>query len=316
MLTFYHQTPAGIVKSTSIAEMTTMPREAILWVDLNCPSQSEEQLVEEWFQVEIQTRQEAEEIEYSSRYFEGNTFTRINSSFLTRKGDALMPDVVSFVIQGSRIISYRCADLKAFADTVRKFKVNQHLFQTGIDFMLSIFENRIDMDADLLESVAKEITEISRQHLKPDQTDAKDLVRINALQENVMRYRENIIDNQRSVSAMLRSEVFEAVTKEKLRIMIKDIGSLVDYTAFSFERLEYMQNTLLGLINLQQNTTIKIFTVVTVIFMPPTLIASLYGMNFRFMPELEWSFGYPLALGLMIGSSLLTFWIFKRNRWL
>ncbi|GIV38349.1 MAG: hypothetical protein KatS3mg033_0149 [Thermonema sp.] len=104
--------------------------------------------------------------------------------------------------------------------------------------------------------------------------------------------------------------------KERLRIVIKDINSLLQHADFSFQRLEYLQNTFLGLVNIEQNHVIKIFTVVTVVFLPPTLIASIYGMNFDYMPELKWTYGYPFSLALMIFSSVLFLWYFKRKKWL
>jgi magnesium transporter len=131
-----------------------------------------------------------------------------------------------------------------------------------------------------------------------------------------MIFRESIIDKQRVTSALLKSDYFINDYRERIRIMIKDIGSLLDHTAFNFERLEYLQNTFLGLVNIEQNKIIKIFTVVTVIFMPPTLIASMYGMNFHFMPELQWKYGYPAAIAFMVLSSLWTLLFFKRKKWL
>ena len=131
-----------------------------------------------------------------------------------------------------------------------------------------------------------------------------------------MLIRENIIDKQRVISVILKSERFPTDTYPKLSIMIKDVGSLINHTDFSFERLEYLQNTFLGLINIEQNKIIKIFTVASVVFMPPTLIASIYGMNYKFMPELQWEFGYMFALGLMLFSSMLTLFIFKKKNWL
>jgi magnesium transporter len=118
------------------------------------------------------------------------------------------------------------------------------------------------------------------------------------------------------VSLMLKNMEFTDDEKERLRILNKDIDSLVDHTNFLFERLEYLQNTFLGLVNIDQNKIIKIFTMVSVIIMPPTLIASMYGMNFKFMPELDWRLGYPMSLLLMVGSSVVTWIIFKRHKWL
>jgi magnesium transporter len=142
------------------------------------------------------------------------------------------------------------------------------------------------------------------------------ILRISDYQELTMMLRENIIDKQRVLSALLRSDFLPRDCDDRLRIILKDIASLLSYTEFSFERLEYLQNTFLGLLGLEQNKVIKIFTVATVIFMPPTLIASLYGMNFHFMPELEWEFGYAFALFLMLGSSAATLLYFKGRKWL
>jgi len=128
--------------------------------------------------------------------------------------------------------------------------------------------------------------------------------------------RESVIDKQRLVSAFLKSELLPKENIEKLRILIKDISSLIDYSKFNFERLEYLQDTFLGLVNMEQNKIIKIFTVVSVIFLPPTLIASIYGMNFKVMPELSWKLGYPISLVLMVASSIGTLWFFKKKNWL
>jgi magnesium transporter len=128
--------------------------------------------------------------------------------------------------------------------------------------------------------------------------------------------RENIIDKQRLVSSLMKSNLFPEEYMNVLRIMIKDIGSLIEHNKFAFERLEYLQDTFMGLVNIEQNRIIKIFTVATVAFMPPTLIASIYGMNFSFIPELNWDYGYLFAIGIMILSSVLTLVYFKKKNWL
>ena len=115
---------------------------------------------------------------------------------------------------------------------------------------------------------------------------------------------------------MIRIPEFNKIENERLKIIMNDITSLIQHSQFSSERLEYLQNTFLGLANIEQNQVIKIFTVVTVVFMPPTLIASIYGMNFTFMPELKWAAGYPFAIALMILSSIIFLWYFKRKKWL
>jgi magnesium transporter len=131
-----------------------------------------------------------------------------------------------------------------------------------------------------------------------------------------MLLRENIIDKQRVVSSMLRSEFIPTELQPKLTIIIKDINSLVEHIKFSFDRLDYLQDTFLGYVNIEQNKIIKIFTIVSVIFMPPTLIASIYGMNFTFMPELNKKWGYPIAILSMVFSSLFILYYFKKRKWL
>lgn len=131
-----------------------------------------------------------------------------------------------------------------------------------------------------------------------------------------MLIRENIFDRQRILSGIQRSERFPNDIYPRLQLMVRDVNSLISHADFSFERLDYLQDTALGLITIEQNNTTKIFTIASVIFMPATLVASLYGMNFKFMPELEWKYGYVFALVLMFGLSGLTYFVFKRRKWL
>jgi magnesium transporter len=186
----------------------------------------------------------------------------------------------------------------------------------SLQILLTIIENQIDLDADFIEYVSRLTTDISKQLTKERSLKEDVLINITELQENTILARESIVDKQRLVSSLMKSRNITEAEMERLRIIIKDIGSILQHTQFSFERLEYLQNTFLGLVNIEQNKVIKIFTVVTVVFMPPTLIASIYGMNFHFMPELKWPFSYPLAIALMIASSLLFLWYFKRKKWL
>lgn len=207
-------------------------------------------------------------------------------------------------------------ELKAFADTIRKFYINFKAYPTGYHVLIALFETRIDLDADLVENVAKEIAVLGRRISIADELDEELILNISKLQDTTMLIRENVIDKQRVISGILKSERFPNDTSPKLSIMTKDVGSLINHTDFSFERLEYLQDTFLGLINIEQNKIIKIFTVASVVFMPPTLIASIYGMNFKFLPELQWRYGYLFSLGLMLLSSSLTLIIFKKKKWL
>lgn len=289
----------------------------LIWIDLQNPPIQEIEEIEKHFNLNIPTRLQQEEIESSSRYTETDDCIIANSTFLQVDDNLNFENIhVSFVIKDDLLVTYREGLLRSFAECVKKIKTNHKPFINNKMILLALFETRVDFDADLIENISRKISFISKQLTNEHAPEAELLKQITTYQESTMHLRENIIDKQRVISSMLRSGEFNGDERERLRIIIKDINSLIDHTNFLFERLEYLQNTFLGLVNIDQNKIIKIFTVVTVIFMPPTLIASLYGMNFKFIPELTWAFGYPFAILLMISSSLLALLFFKKQKWL
>lgn len=304
----------NVKKVESLKELDDLNE--IIWVDLQDPSPTQVAEIETSFLVSFMTEQEQAEIETSSRYIESADRITANSNFLQFYGEEYVNNPVSFVLKDQILFTYRESDLRAFADTVRKIKQLATTTQNGAQVMLSLFESRIDLDADMIENISREVSIISKRLGINKRVNESVLLSVSEYQELTMVLRENIFDKQRVVSAMLRSDKFNAPEHDKLRIIIKDINSLLEHTAFNFERLEYLQDTFLGLVNIEQNKIIKIFTVASVLFMPPTLIASIYGMNFRSMPELNWSAGYPFAIGLMVLSSIITLFFFRRRGWL
>ncbi|MCW3080961.1 MAG: hypothetical protein JWR87_2391 [Segetibacter sp.] len=311
------QKEGGLTWEKNPVSLSPVGCEKIVWLDLQSSSQEEKRLVERKFEIELFTPQEAAEIESSSRYFEDEDNIEANNAFIVYENKSYTTDQVSFILRKGILFTLRDADLKSFAWTVKKlraFKASAAV--SGIQVLLTILESQIDLDADFIEYVTKLTTEISRELTKEKSLKEDILIRIAKLQENTILARESIVDKQRLVSSLNKSKNIAEEEKSRLRIVIKDIGSILQHTQFCFERLEYLQNTFLGLVNIEQNKVIKIFTVVTVVFMPPTLIASIYGMNFKFMPELTWHLGYPLSISLMLLSSLIFLWFFKKNKWL
>jgi len=295
------------------------PKEAekIIWVDLQSPDETEKKTVETVFKIEFQSPQEIAEIESSSRYYEDHEGIEANSTFVVAENHSYTARQISFILRGETLFTLRHADLKSFADTVRKLKtVKSSIVKNGSQIWLYLLEARIDLDADFIENLSRQTNATSRLLTKEKNYAEATLIRITQLQENMILIRESITDKQRLVSSLLKSHFIADAENERLRIIIRDINSLLQHTEFGFERLEYLQNTFLGLVNIEQNQVIKIFTVVTVVFMPPTLIASIYGMNFHHMPELKWLAGYPLALALMVFSSMIFLWYFKKKKWL
>ncbi|MDR1348752.1 MAG: magnesium/cobalt transporter CorA [Prevotellaceae bacterium] len=316
MFSIYYKIQNTIIQSADIKILQKTDCQDIIWIDLNDPTGDEKREVEIFLETEIQSRAQAEEIESTSRYFETENAIFANTNFLISQPESFIYDTVSFTLCKNILITLHNSDLRTLTETGRKLQRNPQLMPTGFHLMIAILEQRIDLDADMIEGIAKEIAYMSKQTSLGEKVDEEQLLYINQMQENTMLIRENIIDKQRVLSSILRSNKFPHDLYQKLNFMIKDINSLINHTDFSFERLEYLQNTLLGLINIEQNKIIKIFTVATVIFAPPTLIASIYGMNFKIIPELNWVAGYPFAIGLMVIVSLIILWYFRKKKWL
>jgi len=298
--------------SKDIASLKQMPLSNVLWIDLNDVPEDAESELEQFLKIYIQEEEEMEEIEISSRYIETEDTLVANSKFLLDNYDE---EPVSFIVKNNILVSVRSQELRSFNETVKKMFANPRNYPNGYYILVALLETRVEYDADMIEDMTREITRLSNQ-LKNDDVSDDILIAIKELQEKTMLIRENIVDKQRVCSNMLKSEMFPTEAKNKLTIIIKDINSLFEHTRFSFDRLEYLQDTFLGLVNIQQNKIIKIFTIVSVIFLPPTLVASMYGMNFDFMPELHWRYGYLWAIGLMVLFVLFILWYFKHKKWL
>lgn len=314
MVRIFYKDGKQVKKETDVREVGHLRN--LMWVDLQSASQEEEEWIETKCDISFQTPQEIIEIESSARYFEQNNTINANSNFLKADSDGYHFYPVSFMIRDNVLFTYRHGDSRSFADTVKKIKLGEEVFKDGVDILLLLLETRIESDADLLENMTKEVKNISKALSREKKPKQASLLKINNLQENTMLIRESIIDKQRVLSQILRSAYFPEDRKERLRIVLKDITSLLEYTTFNFERLEYLQDTFMGLINLEQNEIIKIFTIVTILFLPPTLIAGIFGMNYQVIPSSDNPYGFWIAVGLMIFSSMIFLFFFKRKKWI
>ena len=286
----------------------------IIWIDLVDVKEEVENELEQFMKIYIQEDEEIEEIEMSSRYIQTDDSIVANANFLLDSYDV---EPVSFIIKNDILVSVRDVDLQSFNDTVKKMFVNTRNFPTGYHVLVALMETRVEFDADMIEDTTDKITKLSEKITKAsDKVDEDVLIQIKDLQEKVTIIRQNIMEKQRVISNILKCDFFPDDLQPRLTMIIKDINSLFEYTKFGFDRLDYLQDTFLGLVNIEQNKIIKIFTVVNVIFLPPTLIASMYGMNFDFMPELHWQYGYLFSVGLMIAFTLIVLLIFRLKKWL
>ncbi len=317
MLRIYYKKDKRLAKEGDINLLRSIPINDLVWVDLQNSTVEEKVTIETYFDIKYSSEEESSEIESSSRFNELDDELIINSNFLSLRNQEIDYCPVSIVLEKGILFTYRDDDLKTFGESVKKIKSNPGSFKNGHQILLTLLETGIEQDADIIEGLAKDIADLNKRlTLNRKRSDEEILLKIASFQNYNILMRENIIDKQRLVSSLMKSSLFPEDYMNVLRIMIKDIGSLIEHNKFAFERLEYLQDTFMGLINIEQNRIIKIFTVATVAFMPPTLIASIYGMNFKVMPELEWDLGYYLAILLMVLSSVLTLLYFKKKDWL
>ena len=312
-LKIYYKDNERIRVARTIAALRELDKKDIIWIDLIDVSDTTEETLEGFLKIDIQEDEEMEEIEMSSRYIQTDDSIVANSNFLHSNFDV---EPVNFIVKNSILVTSHDNPLGSFAETVKRLMVNSRNFTTGYHVLVALMETRVERDADMIEDLTDKITELSTSINATDKVDQNVLLHIVDLQEKVTIVRQNIMDKQRVISNFLKCDLFPDDLQPRLTMVIKDINSLFDYTKFGFDRLDYLQDTFLGMVNIEQNNIIKIFTLVNIIFLPPTLVASIYGMNFNFMPELNWQHGYLFSLVLMIVFTLLVIGIFKWKKWL
>ncbi len=313
MIEIFYKKDGQMMVSQSEADFATIPYDDVIWIDLFSPSGEEKRAVEQFLGTTIQNRAQAEEIEISSRFSETEQAIFANTSFLIPGPEEYNEETVSFILTDNILTTLRECPLRSFTDLQRRLLAFPKMYHSGHIAFLSILEQRIDLDADMVELVSKEINQYNKKVSLGEDISEEFLVDLNQLQDNTMLIRENIVDKQRVISSILKSAKYPKEYHQRLNVLLKDISSLINHTNFSFERLEYLQNTVLGIISLDQNKIMKVFTLVSLMLMPPTLIASFFGMNVRFgwIGTSCWS--WIIALALMAISTLVIFWIFKRR---
>ena len=314
MIEIFDKKDGQMMVSQSETDFASIPYADVVWIDLFVPSGEEKRAVEHFLGTVIQNRAQAEEIEISSRFYETEKAIFANTSFLTPGPDEYNEETVSFILIDNILTTLRECPLRSFTDLQRRILAFPKMYESGHVAFLSILEQRIDLDADMVELVSKEINQYNRKVSVGEDISEEFLIDINLLQENTMLIRENIIDKQRVISSILKSPKYPKEYHSRLNVLLKDISSLINHTDFGFERLEYLQNTVLGIINLDQNKIMKVFTLVSLMLMPPTLIASFFGMNvsFGWVGTSGWS--WLIVLLLMGISTIAIFMVFKRRK--
>ena len=314
------------LKKAVAADLAALPENAV-WIDLIKPTPEEDHAVERLAGIAVPTREDMQEIEISSRLYIENG-ARYMTATLMCQSDTDMPrtTAVTFILAGHRLVTVRYDAPKPFALVEHKLARACSPGITGEMVLMELLDAVIDRCADILERCGAEIDQVSHDIFEPESErhgHAKQysqiLISIGRKGDLTSKVRESLVSIGRVVaflSAVMEGVKWTKDMREQLKTMQRDVASLTDHASYLSNKITFVLDAMLGVVNLEQNNIIKLFSVMAVVLMPPTLIASVYGMNFKAMPELDWSFGYPMALLLMLLAAAGPYLFFRWKKWL
>jgi magnesium transporter len=311
----------GRLNQVTIESREELESVAPVWVDLTDPSEEERVWVKAKYNVILPGEDEVQDIEASARYYEAeNGDLHLRTDFLLEEEDGPSRVItVAFILSGKILFSVHNDDLPVFRLVRMRARSRPGSIEDYMDVLLDLYATDAEYSADSLEGIYESLEEVSTRVLQKEFTDQDAAAALNAIahEEDLNgRIRRNMMDTRRAVSFLMRGRLLNSDQFEEARQILRDIESLDGHTSFLFDKVNFLMDATVGFININQNKIIKIFSVASVAFLPPTLIASVYGMNFNVMPELQWRFGYPLAILLMIGCGVAPLWYFRRRGWL
>ena len=311
--------PSEVSDSASQAKAARVP----VWIDLLSPTEEEVLEVEKRFGIEVPTREEMQEIELSSRLYDENGALFLTVSVLSQAAsDAPQTEAVTFILVKKTLITLRYADPVPFKTFIRRVKRTPSLASGCEAVLFGLLEQIVDRLADIMEQTALDLEGLSEKVFANAEDrgidrDHREILRQIGRAGNLSGKAKDSLLNLHRLGLFLSTQSrFKKDAKARLKIISRDIVSITEHANFIANKVTFLLDATLGMISLEQNNIIKIFSVAAAAFLPPTLIASIYGMNFKLMPELDWAFGYPLAIGLMILSAVLPLLYFKRKGWL
>ncbi len=307
-------------------DVAAVPDLNAVWIDLLNPEPDEVKPLSNHLGINIPDREDMEEIEISSRLYRENGAVFM-TAIIPADTDGDEPEMapVTFVLCGSQLITVRYHDPRAFTTFPRQAQRTAMNLPDADTILIGLLEAIIDRLADVLERAGRDIDEVSALIFR--KTSTKDepknfqgiLEKIGRKGDLNSHIRDSLVTLERLASfigSVMMDRNSGSEVRERIKTLSGDARSLTDHSGFVSQKITFMLDASLGMVNIQQNATIKIFSVVAVIFLPPTLIASIYGMNFENMPELSWLFGYPFAIGMMIAAAILPYLYFKYRGWL
>src|SRR5712691_1005012 len=301
--------------------------DSAIWFDLIQPTQTEDKLVESIVGISVPTREEMQEIEVTSRLYVENGARYMTATLMCQSDtDAPKTTAVTFILSGHRLITVRYDEPRPFMIVGHKLARVCPAGVSGESVLMELLDAVIDRAADILERIGAEVDKVSHEIFEPEESVTERsksyqiiLKTIGRKGDLTSKVRESLVSIGRLLLYLANEADSMRWAKEpraQLRGMQRDVHSLSDHAAYLSNKIQFLLDAMLGVVTIEQNNVIKIFSVAAVALMPPTLIASIYGMNFKQMPELDWQYGYPLAIFLMIFAAALPYLFFKWKKWL
>jgi magnesium transporter len=299
---------------------------AAVWIDLVSPALGEDKMIEKLLGIAVPTREEMQEIEVSSRlYIEDGA--RFMTAVLMCQSDTSSPrhTPVTFILARQRLVTVRYDEPRPFAMVDHKLSRSCAPTVTGEAVLCDLLEAVVDRAADILERAGAEVDAVSHAIFEPEQESSPVLSQNEILRslgrkgDLASKVRESLVSVGRVLIFLLNEAEgmrWSKDTRMQLKSMQRDVSGLTDHATYLTNKITFQLDAMLGMVSIQQNDIIKIFSVAAVVFMPPTLIASIYGMNFRHMPELDWTLGYPTVIGILVLAAAGPLAFFKWKKWL
>lgn len=304
-----HQLPDDQLSKSTIAEAD--------WLDVHEPDTNERELINALMRSDLPQSSDVSQIESSARYFIDDEGVHVHSLFLSHSEGRHKTATVAFILQGKRLITVREGKLADFRLLRLRARRGQVEAASPADLMMTIFEQKVENLADFIEDIHRDLESVSKVVLEEENSDLEWAIdQLAKLEDSNGKIRLCLMDTQRSLTFLQRQIRSRLAAPELCNEVLHDIETLLTHTSFLFDKINFLMDSTQGFININQNKIIKTFSIAAVVFLPPTLVASIYGMNFNVMPELNWMLGYPMALGLMLASGIAPYWFFKLKGWL
>ena len=314
MLTVYTRSGQTLAKKL-VNLRAELPPDAV-WIDLNDPTELERQWVREVYNQELQFIEELGEIEASSRYYRDETGLHINLYFLAMENGLARNVNVAFTISHQRLFTLRTDELPEIRTFFSNCARNAGEYPNAPSMLLGLVSTRLGMMADVYEKLQKDLDGVSGSIFRTNSQGMTHALEALARIEDINgKARLGLMENKRAYSNLSRNADIP-VDAEFMNEVLRDVESLMNFSDFLAERTKFLMDAAMGMINIAHNKRLNVFTVLSVVLMPPTLIASIYGMNFEHMPELKWLWGYPMALLLMVLVALGPIIFLRHKGWL